>query len=282
MFVKLDRWWKSHVVVGSILFFLISMPLVWGAIFPILQGLDKVWQGAIKYGLSALWAWLVIQYIWQGEKLLGMQSPFWKGLFSFGLLGVIGAIGAFFFSRDTVDMMPSVMTLLGCILMNLAIAVSEEFIFRIVILNYMLKAWQDKKQVLLYALIICNMIFGLRHLLNLITMPQAVYLTLAQVVFTFMAGLYLCAVYLRTRNIWICILIHFMEDFGTSVWEIFSSSTSLSASADGNIFAALGMIALQIPYVIFAILMMRDKNWHFNGKSTINAESTVYREGIVE
>ena len=275
MGLRIDKWWKSHVVIGSILFFLISMPLIWGTIFPLLEGMEKVWQGVIKYGLSALVAWLIIQFIWQGEKLLGMQSSFWRGLFSFGLLGVIGAFGAFFFSRDTVDVMPSAMTILGCILMNLAIAVSEEFIFRIAILNYMLKAWQDKKQALIYALIACNVIFGLRHLLNLITMPQTVLLTLAQVVFTFMAGLYLCAVYLRTRNIWICVMIHFLEDFGTSVWEIFSTSASLSANADGNIFAALGMITLQIPYVIFAVLMLRDKNWQFDADSTASSQAVV-------
>ena len=148
--------------------------------------------------------------------------------------------------------------------MNLGIAISEEFIFRVVILGKMLSAWKDKKNAMWYAVISCCVIFGVRHLLNLISMPDTVLLTMAQVVFTFMAGFYLCAVYLRTENIWICVLIHFLEDFGTSVWEIFSTHAAASAMADGNIMSAMGMIILQVPYIIFAILMLRDKTWDVN------------------
>lgn len=258
---KIEQYWNKYTFVMSFIFFVITMPVIWAIIYPITKEWPNVWQATIKYGLSAISAYAYIILVWKKRCAIEEKPNFFKHLFSFGLLGVIGAVGAFVFSADHVDVMPKVSVFIGCVLMNLAIAISEEFIFRVVILRKMLSAWKDKKNAMWYAVISCCIIFGVRHMLNLISMPDAVVLTMAQVVFTFMAGFYLCAVYLRTENIWICVLIHFLEDFGTSVWEIFSTQAAASAGADGNMMSAVGMIMLQIPYVIFAILMLRDKTW---------------------
>ena len=156
----------------------------------------------------------------------------------------MGAIGAFFFSRDVIDLTPNALTILACIAFNLAIALGEEFLFRGVILHAMLRAWKDKRNYIFLTVIACSAIFGIRHFLRLITSPNAIILTMAQVVFTFMAGIFLCAVFLRTRNIWICITIHFLENMAVTIWRIFSSNAAASASQDGSIGAAIGMIVL--------------------------------------
>lgn len=258
---KIEQYWRKHTFMVSFIFFMITMPVIWGILYPVTKEWPNVWQGTIKYGLSAMSAYAYIVLVWQKKSMIQGRQKFFKHLFSFGLLGVIGAVGAFVFSADRVDVMPKISVFVGCILMNLAIAISEEFIFRVVILRKMLSAWKNREKAVWCAVTSCCLIFGIRHMLNLITMPDAVLLTLAQVVFTFMAGFYLCAVYLRTENIWICVLIHFLEDFGTSIWEIFSTQAAASAGADGNMMSAVGMIMLQIPYLIFGILMLRDKTW---------------------
>lgn len=260
----MDNFSKKHVLLLSTIIFLLAMPVAWGLLYPVTRLLESSWAGTIQYTITAALSIVFMYCIWRTPIFSFHCTRFWKGLFSFGFLGVIGAIGAFIFSRDTVDLTPTVLTFLGCVAVNLAIAVSEEVLFRGIILNAMLRAWNDKKHSISLAVLACSVIFGVRHLLNLITMPNTIILTLAQVVFTFMAGLYLCAVFLRTQNIWICIAIHFLEDFAVSIWEIFSSNAAASASMDGSVGAALGMIALQIPYVIFAILMLRDKNWKYH------------------
>jgi membrane protease YdiL (CAAX protease family) len=237
------------------------MPVAWGVLCPVTRLLDSLWAGTIQYTVTAILSIVFMYCIWKTSLFSFQCKHFWKGLFSFGLLGVLGAIGAFIFSRDMVDLTPTAFTIIGCVALNLAIAVSEEFLFRGVILHSMLRAWQDKKHYIILSVIGCSAIFGIRHLLNLMTSPTAIVLTLAQVIFTFMAGIFLCAVFLRTQNIWICITIHFLEDIAVSIWEIFSSNAAASASLDGSIGAAFGMIALQIPYVIFGILMLRDKIW---------------------
>ena len=56
-------------------------------------------------------------------------------------------------------------------------------------------------------------------------------------------------------------IIKRLEDFAVSIWEIFSSGAAASISMDGTIGTSLGMVALQVPYVVFAVLMLRDRNW---------------------
>lgn len=252
---------RKHVICFSILVFLLSMPVSWLIILPFIKNWQMEWKRAAEYGMSVIVVLAIASLYWK-EMSFSFKCPlFFKGLFSFGLLGVIGAVCAFVFSRGTVDLKPTICQIIGCVMMTLAIAVSEEVIFRGVILHSMLRAWRGREQVIIMAVVGSTTIFGLRHLLNLWMSPGTVILTMAQVCFTFMAGLYLCGVYLRTENIWVCICIHFLEDFGTSIWGIFSSQSILVG--DVNIGGAIGMIALQIPYVIFAILMLRDKEWQY-------------------
>lgn len=259
----MKKYIENHIVLFNIIAFIIAMPLVWGITYQLLDGLSDNWHGTIKYSLTAVITLIIMYAVWS-KSIFTLRCPgFFKGLISFGLLGLIGALGALVFSYDTVDTTPTVAAVIACVLCNLAIAVSEEFLFRGLILHSALKVFTGKSNRILLAILLSCGIFGVRHLINLVTMPDAVFGTLAQVVFTFMAGTYLCAVYLRTNNIWICVLIHFFEDFSTSVWTLFSTSAAASVSQDTSVGAAFGMIAMQIPYVIFAILMIRDKKWKY-------------------
>lgn len=254
---------SKYIIITCVLVFLIAMPAIWVPSYQLLAEVEHNWAETIRYTLTALLTIGMIFLFWR-KCLFTLKCPqLMKNLFSFGLLGVIGALGAFIFTYQPADRTPSLSIMIGCILMNLAVAVSEEFLFRGVILNGLIKAWskQNKQNIVRNAVLVSCTIFGLRHLLNLITQPDAIFGTLAQVVFTFMAGTYLCALYLRTNNIWVCILIHFLEDFSTSVWQIFSTSAAASMNADVTISGAVMMVLLQIPYVIFAILMLRDKRW---------------------
>ncbi len=257
----IDNFATKNVVVFSVLLVIVTMPVAWGILYPLLIPLGMMWYNAIKYTVSAVLALVFMYVLWQ-KKVFSFRNPrFFKNLFTFGLLGVLGSVGAFFVSGGVVDLNPGLGLIIGCIWMNLAIAVSEEVIFRGILLNTMLSVWKHKKNVIFLAVVISNIIFGLRHLINLVLMPDTVVLTAAQVIFTFMAGVYLSAVFLRTNNIWVCVVIHFMEDLGVSIWEIFSSSQAAEANQDGSLWMAAGMILVQLPYLIFAILMLRDKKW---------------------
>lgn len=250
-------------IIFSIAVFAISMPLIWGATYPLLYKLPFNWASAIKYTLTLLAVIVICFCVYRKIPFTLQCKGIFKGLLTFGLVGLICAVMAFIFSYDTPDMTPSVSTVIGFILYNLAIAVSEEFLFRGAIFTQMLDSWKNKKGFIWAAIIVSSVIFGLRHFLNLITKQNAVITTVGQVLFTFMAGFYLCAVYLRTRNIWVCIIIHFLEDFFTGFWAMVSTSAAVAQTVDGTIANMCLLVAVHLVYILFGILMLKSKKWQY-------------------
>lgn len=249
-------------ILFSITVFSLTMLLLWGAIYPLLIPLGETYSGIIKYTLTLILTILFGYVINKNIPYTLKCSQFLKGLFSYGLIGLIGAVMAFAFSFNEIDMSPSIETIVGYILLNFAIAISEEFLFRGLILTTLLNAWKNKKDFIIKAVLVSSAIFGLRHLINLITNPIAVNLTIGQVFFTFMAGFYLCALYLRTKNLWLCITIHFIEDFLAGFWNLYSSSALALSNMDAPIVNVIALVALQSFYLIFGILMLKDKKWN--------------------
>ncbi len=264
---------KKIPLLFAILLFAVAMPLAWFLTNLATSSLGSIWSGVIDYSATLIVV-LAVCFLCFKELPFSLECRhFLKGLFTFGLLGVLIAVVAFAMSYDTVDMVPALSDFIGYLFLNLAVAVSEEFLFRGVFLNVFLKGWEGKKGFIWSAVIVSSILFGLRHLLNLITNPTAINLTIGQVFFTFMAGIYLCAVYLRTRNIWIVIALHFTEDFLTGLWPLFSSKALAASSMDAPLLNVVGLVALQSVYVLFGVILLKDKKWHYEplekeGKTT--------------
>lgn len=263
-------------ILFSILLFAIAMPLVWGITYPLLYKLPFYWASAIKYTITLFVVIAVCFIVYHKIPFTLQYKGLFKGLFTVGLVGLICAVMAFIFSYDKPDITPTVSTVIGFIFYNLAIAVSEEFLFRGVMFTQMLDSWKNKKNFIWVAIVISSIIFGLRHFLNLITTPNTLVTTIGQVFFTFMAGFYLCAVYLRTHNIWICIIIHFLEDLFTGFWAIVSSSAAIAQTVDGTIGNMVMLVAVHSIYVIFGIIMLKSKKWKY--QPLIDCKEKAYLE----
>ena len=254
---------QKFPITYSILLFAISMPILWGALYPLLYRLPFYWASTIKYMLTLLVVIAACRIIYKHIPFTLQCEGVFRDLFTFGLVGLICAVMAFVFSYNTPDAAPSASTVLGFVLYNLAIAISEEFLFRGAIFTQMLASWKDRKGFIWAATIASSVIFGLRHFLNLVTTPNVIISTVGQVLFTFMAGFYLCAVYLRTRNIWVCVIIHFLEDFFTGFWAIVSTSAAAAQAIDGTIANMFLLVGVHLVYIIFAVLMLKDKKWEY-------------------
>lgn len=99
--------------------------------------------------------------------------------------------------------------LLKCLL----IAVSEELLFRGILLSFFKDIFNCKKHSFLLRVTISSAVFALFHLLNLAE-GAAVGATLMQVGYTFLTGLMFAAVTERTGSIWLAIVLHFIFDIG--------------------------------------------------------------------
>lgn len=89
--------------------------------------------------------------------------------------------------------------------------ICEEMAFREVGISYMKRQLRDNKWNLLI-LIFTSVIFGSVHLTNAIAVSAPLWARMIQVFGTMFFGFFLGAIFLRTGNIWVCILIHTVYD----------------------------------------------------------------------
>lgn len=120
------------------------------------------------------------------------------------------AVAAMGWSRSGFSF-PSLVMFLGCIMAG----VGEEVVYRLLPVSIMMRAYKDRNKYL-PALLLPAIVFGLSHFQNMLagaSMEQ----TMIQVVGSSVAGLFFVAIYLRTGNIVVPILSHFLHDLLNSM-----------------------------------------------------------------
>ena len=95
----------------------------------------------------------------------------------------------------------------------ISIALLEELIFRGVLLLLVSDFMRGKRYQYLLTALICSAIFSLFHLTNLFE-GMDIGSVLLQCLYTFLIGGMLTIMMLKTKNIWLCVLIHALFDFG--------------------------------------------------------------------
>ena len=99
----------------------------------------------------------------------------------------------------------------------LAIGLFEELAFRGVIFLMFAEKRHTTRKGLFWSLILTSAVFGGVHLVNVL-MGAGIGPTILQIGYSFLIGAMCSVVLLKTRNIWICVLLHAIYDFcGTLV-----------------------------------------------------------------
>ena len=101
----------------------------------------------------------------------------------------------------------------------LAVSLLEEMFFRIILFNFIFEKLSNKKYPYILSVIITSLIFGVWHFINLITGAQII-ATLIQVGYTTLIGCMLSVTFTKTKNIYFCILVHSVFDFGGFIINI--------------------------------------------------------------
>lgn len=126
----------------------------------------------------------------------------------------------------------------------LAISAAEELIFRGVILPILIRHLKMVNG----AIIISAILFGLVHYINLFKQPDNFYGVTSQVLFAISLGVVFGAIFLRTGNIFVVILLHLLFNLA------FGGSTELDSSlssSDGSAPASHGLVW---PSLIFTLV----------------------------
>lgn len=166
--------------------------------------------------------------------IFGFSSAFKKGSFFRGLICFLPFVVfqmlvlAIFFSENLGDpeanWNPWYMMVYG-VFSIVGVGVREECIYRATIQNILAKKHANSVKGIWITVIIGAIIFGLTHVTNIFfgMDPLAV---LAQVVSVTFVGLLFGAVYLRSGNIWVLILIHTLTDVASLASSIFLRNIS--------------------------------------------------------
>lgn len=165
-----------------------------------------------RVGLSLLFLWMLYQY--GGRKYMIFTRQFFRYLLwalpCFMVALINFPLSALIQGKAEVTRVD----LLGLYtLYIIGVALLEELIFRGVLLLLISDVLRGKRYQYLLTALICSAIFSLFHLTNLFE-GMAIGDVLLQCLYTFLIGGMLTITMLKTNNIWLCILIHALFDFG--------------------------------------------------------------------
>ncbi len=130
------------------------------------------------------------------------------------------------------------------LLLGLEPGIKEEILFRIVPISLAMRS-RRRKELVVPVFVFSGLLFGLTHGLNLLVGADPVN-TLIQVIYATGIGFLFAAIYLRTGNLWITVLLHslfdavyFLDAAAQQGGGVLSEAGSASANAIILVFAAL-------------------------------------------
>ena len=155
-----------------------------------------------------------IVYMLGYKTLFRFNRPFLKSLLViiFGLIVAVNnfPIIAYFDNRAAIT--EPIYTVYVFIIECISIGFFEEIIFRGVILLLLLQKLPKTKKGMYMAIVISSAIFGLIHLINLFS-GAGFGATILQIGYSFLMGMMWAVVYLKTKNIWMSVLLHSTYNF---------------------------------------------------------------------
>ena len=165
-----------------------------------------------RIGLSFLFAYLLYQH--GGKKYMLFDKSFLKSMVWALPCFMVAFINYPYSAIITGEASIDRMDLLGLyVLFVIGIAILEELIFRGVLMVLMEDLFKNHRHKYFLSALVCSLVFSLFHLTNLF-MGADIGGTLLQCVYTFLIGGMLSVTLIKTKNIWLCMLIHAIFDFG--------------------------------------------------------------------
>ena len=215
---------KWNIIITVLLFILGTLCFIFFDVKPITILDDalanKLLCGFIaRFGLSLVFGWMLYQY--GGRKYMVFNRRFPKYLL-WSLPCIMVGLVNFPISALINGEVEIVRTdLLGLYtLYVISVGLLEELIFRGVLLIIISDYLRNAKHKYIFTALICAAIFSLFHLTNLFAGMNIGYVLL-QCLYTFLIGGMLIITMFKTKNIWLCVLVHAIFDFGGLLTSIF-------------------------------------------------------------
>ena len=210
----MKRW---DIVVSVLLFILGALCYVFFDLRPITILQDALANELLcgfisRFGISLLFGWLLYNY--GGRYLFIFNRDFPKMLLWALPCFMVALVNFPYSAIISSEASIARSDLMGLyILYVIGVAVLEEFIFRGSLTILFSDLLRNSRHKPLFLVLIGAGIFALFHLSNIL-FGADIGLTLLQCIYTFLIGAMLMVTIIKTKNIWLCILIHAIFDFG--------------------------------------------------------------------
>ncbi len=149
------------------------------------------------------------------EWRFGMQREgLTDGLIRYGIPAFIATIVvtiSFCIGLEPFDNKPTVLrVVIEGVVYYIGVGIMEELYLRGLLQNLIEKWFGERKNASLHAILITSVLFGLGHIFGALNQPLAT--VICKTVWATALGVFLGAVYVRTRNLWVPIILHTVID----------------------------------------------------------------------
>lgn len=211
---------KKELIIISILTILLAFMDISGlpsALFINIEILDIApfyFTLMFNFILIGIIAFLTLKYLCPNWKIGLNRNNLKVGLKKYGIFGItVGIISgiAFYIGLKPFNYSPSMWkVLIEGIIYYIGVAIVEELYVRGLLLNLIEKLCYKKKSNTMIAIILSSIIFGLGHIFGVLGQPILIIIT--KVVWTIAMGMYFGAIYKKTNNLWLPIILHYIID----------------------------------------------------------------------
>lgn len=208
----------------------------------------------VNFLIIGFFAWLVLKSFGKDWRLGLHTSGLAEGLKKYAFAGIMAGVlscVAFIIGLVPFDYHPSVWKILiEGVLYYFGVAIIEELYVRGLFLNIVDKIAHNKECHTVIAIWVSSVVFGLGHIPGMIGMEP--FVILFKVISTIGMGLYFGAIYKKTNNLWVPIILHGFID----ICALPYCFTTFSG------YKTISLIGLVIIYMLlgaYSIVLMKPK-----------------------
>jgi len=180
----------------------------------------------------------------------------------FNLVFAIAAFSLTFFALPENSLiMPSPFALIVTVLHPfLGTGVFEEVLVRGLIFKILLLTMGHTKNGIIKAVLISSAIFGVVHIVNVIVVGEFLPV-IAQVIYATFIGVFYAVLYLRTKTLWVPILLHGLTNLSTQIFNVILSPDVLQDlmqnQTEPSVMDAFMPVVFSIPFLIVGLILLR-------------------------
>ncbi|MBQ8596354.1 MAG: CPBP family intramembrane metalloprotease [Lachnospiraceae bacterium] len=201
----------------------------------------------MAFAICLLCKKILIKDWWFGLQLKGMVS----GLRKYGLPAVIATIlvtTAFCIGLAPFDNKPTILrVVIEGIVYYIGVGIMEELYLRGLLQNMIEKWFGERKNATLYAILIASALFGLGHIFG--ALGQPIVTVIFKTVWAAALGVYLGAVYVKSKNLWVPIILHLIINL-CGIPFCFSTSNQYPTIALVTCFVSYCLLGIYGVYIV--------------------------------